>query len=178
MSLQHIQKNFPGLLHTPAKYEKNPPYGCEAITKRKCGSRGVASPIYKQASLVGCLKKHTRGKIPGNLHCYNMTISHDCHLSQKEGSPTCVEVSSSFLLYSISRCLRLSITTPGWGGLLIPTFFSPTSTMMQSTVRTVYHSINVQIYTRVSPFKLSIKKQKFYGQSAPDYLNSLTVINI
>ena len=53
MSLQHIQKNFPGILHTPAKYEKNPPYGCEAIVKRKCRSSGsgrVASPIYKQAS--------------------------------------------------------------------------------------------------------------------------------
>ena len=34
MSSQHIQKNFPGLLHTPAKYEKNPPYGCEAIAKK------------------------------------------------------------------------------------------------------------------------------------------------
>ena len=48
MSLQGIQKNFPGLLHTPAKYDKNPPYGCEAIAKRKCGSNGVASPIYKR----------------------------------------------------------------------------------------------------------------------------------
>ena len=36
MSTQIIQKNFPGLLHTPATYEKNPPYGCEAIAKRKC----------------------------------------------------------------------------------------------------------------------------------------------
>ena len=49
-------KFFPGLLHTPTKYEENPPYGCEAIAKRKCGSGGVASPIYKQASLVGRLK--------------------------------------------------------------------------------------------------------------------------
>ena len=60
MSLQHIQKNIPGLLHTPAKYEKNPPYGCEAIVERKCGSGesgGVASPIYKQASLAGLLIK-------------------------------------------------------------------------------------------------------------------------
>ena len=57
MSSQHIQKNFPGLLHTPAKYEKNPHYGCEAIAKRKCRSRGVASPIYKQAFLAGCLIK-------------------------------------------------------------------------------------------------------------------------
>ena len=55
VSSQHIQKNFPGLLHTPAKYEKNLPYGCEAIAKRKCGSSGVASPIHKQASLAGCL---------------------------------------------------------------------------------------------------------------------------
>ena len=48
--------NFPGLPYTPAKYEKNLPYGCEAIVKRKCrasGSSGVASPIYKQASPVG-----------------------------------------------------------------------------------------------------------------------------
>ena len=55
---KHIQKNFPGLLHTPAKYEKNPPYGCEAIVKRKCrsgSSGGSASPIFKQASLTGRL---------------------------------------------------------------------------------------------------------------------------
>ena len=32
--------------------KKNPPYGCEPIAKRKCG---VASPIYKKASLVGHL---------------------------------------------------------------------------------------------------------------------------
>ena len=38
MSSQHIQKNFPGLLHTTAKYEKNLPYGWEAIAKRKWGS--------------------------------------------------------------------------------------------------------------------------------------------
>ena len=38
-------ENFLGLPHTPAKYEKNPPYGCEAIGKRKCGSGGVPSPI-------------------------------------------------------------------------------------------------------------------------------------
>ena len=55
MLLQHIQKNFPGLLHTPAKYEKNPPYGCESIVKRKCGYGRVASRIYKQASLAGRL---------------------------------------------------------------------------------------------------------------------------
>ena len=55
MSLQHIKKNFQRLLHTPAKCEKNPPYGCEALTKRKCGSGGVTSPIYKQVSLAGCL---------------------------------------------------------------------------------------------------------------------------
>ena len=50
---QHIQKNFPGLLHTPVKCENNPPYGCESIAKRKCGSGGssrVASPIYKQGT--------------------------------------------------------------------------------------------------------------------------------
>ena len=55
MSSQYIQKNFPGLLHTPAKYEKNPPNGCEAIAKRKCESDGVVSPIYKQASREGRL---------------------------------------------------------------------------------------------------------------------------
>ena len=27
-------ENFLGLLHTPAKYEKNPPYGFEAIAKK------------------------------------------------------------------------------------------------------------------------------------------------
>ena len=54
-------EKFPRLLHTHAKYEKNPPYGCVAIAKKKCGSGrsggsgGVASPIYKQASLVGRL---------------------------------------------------------------------------------------------------------------------------
>ena len=61
MSSQPIQKNFPGRLHTPAKYEKNPPYDCEAIAKRKCGSGGpggVVSPIYKQASLVGRLNNN------------------------------------------------------------------------------------------------------------------------
>ena len=42
-------------MHTPAIYEKNLPYGCEAIVKRKCGSGRVTSPIYKQASLVGHL---------------------------------------------------------------------------------------------------------------------------
>ena len=42
-------------MHTAAKYEKNPPYGCEAIAKRKCGSGRVASPIYKQVSPVGRL---------------------------------------------------------------------------------------------------------------------------
>ena len=47
MSSQHIQKNFPGVLHTPAKYEKNPPYGCEAIAKRKCGCGGVASSLHE-----------------------------------------------------------------------------------------------------------------------------------
>ena len=58
MSSQHIQKNFPGLLllYTPAKYEKNLPYRCEAIVKRKCKSGGVASLIHKQASLVERLK--------------------------------------------------------------------------------------------------------------------------
>ena len=55
MSSQHIQKNFPGLLYTAAKYEKNLPYDCEAITKRKCGSGGVASPTYKEVSLTGRL---------------------------------------------------------------------------------------------------------------------------
>ena len=48
MSSQHFQKTFPGLLHTPAKCEKNPPYVCEAIAKRNCGSGGVASPMNKQ----------------------------------------------------------------------------------------------------------------------------------
>ena len=54
-ALKKMPKNFPGLLHTSAKYEKNLPYGCEAIAKRKCGSGGVASPVHKHASLVGRL---------------------------------------------------------------------------------------------------------------------------
>ena len=35
--------------------KKNLPYGCEAIAKRKCGSGGVTSPIYNQASREGHL---------------------------------------------------------------------------------------------------------------------------
>ena len=47
MSSHYIQKKFPRVLHTPAKYEKNLPYDCEAIAKRKCGSgesSGVSNP--------------------------------------------------------------------------------------------------------------------------------------
>ena len=67
MSLQHIQKNSPGLLPKPAKFEKNPPNGYRVIRKTKCGAGGAAgagraggagsSPIHKQASLEGRLIK-------------------------------------------------------------------------------------------------------------------------
>ena len=64
MSLQHIQKNSPGLLPKPAKFEKNPPNGYRVIRKTKCGAGGAggaggarSSPIHKQASLVGRLKR-------------------------------------------------------------------------------------------------------------------------
>ena len=64
MSLQHIQKNSPGLLPKPAKFEKNPPNGYRVIRKTKCGAGGAAgaggagsSPIHKQASLAGRLMK-------------------------------------------------------------------------------------------------------------------------
>ena len=59
MSLQHIQKNSPGLLPKPAKFEKNPPNGYRVIRKTKCGAAGAggagSSPIHKQASLAGRL---------------------------------------------------------------------------------------------------------------------------
>ena len=56
MSLQHIQKNSPGLLPKPAKFEKNPPSGYRVIRKTKCGAAGAgSSPIHKQASLAGRL---------------------------------------------------------------------------------------------------------------------------
>ena len=64
MSLQHIQKNSPRLLPKPTKFEKNPPNGYRVIRKTKCGAGGAAgaggagsSPIHKQASLAGRLKK-------------------------------------------------------------------------------------------------------------------------
>ena len=53
MSLQHIQKNSPGLLHTPAKFEKNLPNGHRVMRKRKHGAHRAGGarypPIYKQA---------------------------------------------------------------------------------------------------------------------------------
>ena len=56
MSLQHIQKNSPGLLPKPAKFEKNPPNGYRVIRKTKCGAGGAgSSPIHKQASRKGRL---------------------------------------------------------------------------------------------------------------------------
>ena len=51
-------EKFPGLLYIPTKYEKSAPYSIGAIAKTKCGSGGaggLASPIYKQASLAGRL---------------------------------------------------------------------------------------------------------------------------
>ena len=64
MLSHHIQKNSPGLLYIPAKYEKSAPYSIGAIAKTKCGAGraggaggagGLASPINKQASLAGRL---------------------------------------------------------------------------------------------------------------------------
>ena len=53
-------KKFPGLLHTPAKFERNPPNGHRVIWKRKHRAHGAGGarypPIYKQASLAGRLK--------------------------------------------------------------------------------------------------------------------------
>ena len=39
----------------PAKYKKSAPYSIGAIAKMKHGAAGLASSIYKQASLVGRL---------------------------------------------------------------------------------------------------------------------------
>ena len=58
MLSHHIQKNSPGLLYIPAKYENSMLYSIGGIAKTKCGSGGaggLASPIYKQASLAGRL---------------------------------------------------------------------------------------------------------------------------
>ena len=62
MLSHHIQKNSPGLLYIPAKYEKSAPYSIGAIARTKCGAGGaggLASPIYKQASLAGRLNIST-----------------------------------------------------------------------------------------------------------------------
>ena len=71
MSLQHIQKNSPGLLPKPAKFEKNPPNGYRVIRKTKCGAGRAAgaggagsSPIHKQASLAGRLMSYKHFKVP------------------------------------------------------------------------------------------------------------------
>ena len=79
MSLQHIQKNSPGLLPKPAKFEKNPPNGYRVIRKTKCGAGGAggaggaagaggaggarSSPIHKQASLAGRLIRSPVGEV-------------------------------------------------------------------------------------------------------------------
>ena len=79
MSLQHIQKNSPGLLPKPAKFEKNPPNGYRVIRKTKCGAGGAggaggaagaggaggarSSPIHKQASLAGRLINKTTAAV-------------------------------------------------------------------------------------------------------------------
>ena len=74
----HISNYFPGLLHTPAKFEKNPPNRCGDIAKSKCRALktiytnklplqrdGRVAPLtYKQASmgcfmyLLGTVKVH------------------------------------------------------------------------------------------------------------------------
>ena len=78
MSLQHIQKNSPGLLPKPAKFEKNPPNGYRVIRKTKCGAGGAggaagaggagSSPIHKQASLAGRLINSNMTLTVLNLH--------------------------------------------------------------------------------------------------------------
>ena len=46
-------KIFPGLLHTPAKFEKNPPNGHRVIRKTKRGAGGTGfPPIYKQVNFI------------------------------------------------------------------------------------------------------------------------------
>ena len=45
-----IFRKFPGLLHTPAKYEKKSALWLRSYCKRKCGSDRFASPIYKHIS--------------------------------------------------------------------------------------------------------------------------------
>ena len=68
-------ENFPGLLHTPAKYEKNPPYGYETIAK------------YKQASLAGRLigtnrkQRNSRQNMAVliiNTVCIDLVFQHKC----------------------------------------------------------------------------------------------------
>ena len=56
-------RNSPGLLHTPAKFERNLPNDHRVRGKRKHGAHGAGGarypPIYKQASLVERLMKET-----------------------------------------------------------------------------------------------------------------------
>ena len=96
MSLQHIQKNSPGLLPKPAKFEKNPPNGYRVIRKTKCGAGGAggaggaagaggaggarSSPIHKQASLAGRLiieidlpHPQSAVELPRNIHLTSTT---------------------------------------------------------------------------------------------------------
>ena len=69
MSLQHIQKNSPGLLPKPAKFEKNPPNGYRVIRKTKCEAGGAgSSPIHKQASLARRLTRPTHWRTDANLY--------------------------------------------------------------------------------------------------------------
>ena len=77
MSLQHIQKNSPGLLPKPAKFEKNPPNGYRVIRKTKCGAGGAgSSPIHKQASLAGRLINQRRFRaITDTIRVSKLSIS-------------------------------------------------------------------------------------------------------
>ena len=88
MSLQHIQKNSPGLLPKPAKFEKNPPNGYRVIRKTKCGAGGAggaagaggaggaggarSSPIHKQASLAGRLTRQLPQQLSPALESVKM----------------------------------------------------------------------------------------------------------
>ena len=72
MLSHHIQKNSPGLLYIPAKYEKSAPYSIGAIAKTKCGSGGagrLASPNNDIKFIVSTL---TRGIY--EIHVNNFKI--------------------------------------------------------------------------------------------------------
>ena len=67
MSLQHIQKNSPRLLHTPAKFEKNPPQRSQSYKENETRSRR------SQQSLI--FSHIQRSVACGTLNqCYTMML--------------------------------------------------------------------------------------------------------